>query len=305
MALNEDEKFALLRAIRNPDMRDAIVSELEDVQTAEIANGAVTNVKVASGIDAVKIGAGSVSNTEFGYLDGVTSAIQTQLNAKQDSSGTAAAAKAACVADAINNGTVDVAPSQNAVFDALALKQDASGTAAAAKAAAVSDTITDGVTDVAPSQNAVFDALALKQDASGTAAAAKAAAVADSIADGVTDVAPSQNAVFDALALKLSLAGGTLDEAANIALGTTTGSKIGTSASQKLGFYNATPIVQPASANQAALTNSTGGSYDGTLAAVSGTGDDATINNNLTDIHTLLNEIRTALVNAGLIKGSA
>jgi hypothetical protein len=33
---------------------------------------------------------------------------------------------------------------------------------AAAKAAAVADTITDGVTDVAPSQNAVFDALALK-----------------------------------------------------------------------------------------------------------------------------------------------
>lgn len=34
--------------------------------------------------------------------------------------------------------------------------------AAAAKAAAVADAITDGVTDVAPSQNAVFDALALK-----------------------------------------------------------------------------------------------------------------------------------------------
>ena len=34
--------------------------------------------------------------------------------------------------------------------------------AAAAKAAAVSDSITDGITDVAPSQNAVFDALALK-----------------------------------------------------------------------------------------------------------------------------------------------
>lgn len=38
--------------------------------------------------------------------------------------------------------------------------------AAAAKAAAVSDSITDGITDVAPSQNAVFDALALKADAS-------------------------------------------------------------------------------------------------------------------------------------------
>lgn len=34
-----------------------------------------------------------------------------------------------------------------------------------AKSAAVSDSITDGVTDVAPSQNAVFDALALKQAA--------------------------------------------------------------------------------------------------------------------------------------------
>jgi hypothetical protein len=39
-------------------------------------------------------------------------------------------------------------------------------TAGRAKAAAVADSITDGVTDVAPSQNAVFDALALKADAS-------------------------------------------------------------------------------------------------------------------------------------------
>jgi hypothetical protein len=36
-----------------------------------------------TGIDAANIGAGQVSSTEFGYLDGVTSAIQTQLNAKQ------------------------------------------------------------------------------------------------------------------------------------------------------------------------------------------------------------------------------
>ena len=72
-----------------------------------------------------------------------------------------------------------------------------------------------------------------------------------------------------------------------------------------MSFWNATPIIQPAGANQAALTNNTGGSYDGTLAAISGSGDDANINNNFTDLHTLLNEIRTALVNVGLIKGSA
>jgi len=39
-------------------------------------------------------------------------------------------------------------------------------TAARAKAAAVADSITNGVTDVAPSQNAVFDALATKMEAS-------------------------------------------------------------------------------------------------------------------------------------------
>ena len=52
--------------------------------TWTIDNDAVTNAKVASGIDAVKIGSGAVDNTEFGYLNGVTSAIQTQLDAKVD-----------------------------------------------------------------------------------------------------------------------------------------------------------------------------------------------------------------------------
>jgi hypothetical protein len=91
----------------------------------------------------------------------------------------------------------------------------------------------------------------------------------------------------------------------DIVSGTGAGTKIGTSASQKLGFFDKTPVVQPAAANQAALTNSTGGTADGTLAAVSGTGDDADINNNFTELHVLLNEIRTALVNLGLIKGAA
>lgn len=37
----------------------------------------------------------------------------------------------------------------------------------------------------------------------------------------------------------------TITDANNIVLGTTTGTKIGTATTQKLGFYNATPIVQP------------------------------------------------------------
>ena len=56
------------------------------VTTAKIANDAVTNAKVATGIDAAKIGSGAVSNTEFGYLDGVTGPIQTQLNDKVNTS---------------------------------------------------------------------------------------------------------------------------------------------------------------------------------------------------------------------------
>jgi hypothetical protein len=59
----------------------------------------------------------------------------------------------------------------------------------------------------------------------------------------------------------------------NLILGTTTGTKIGTATTQKLAFYNATPIVQPtatAAATDAATTQ------------------------------TLANGIRTALINLGL-----
>jgi len=42
--------------------------------------------KIPNGIDAAKIGNGSVSNAEFQTLDGVTSSIQTQLNSKSSTS---------------------------------------------------------------------------------------------------------------------------------------------------------------------------------------------------------------------------
>ena len=51
----------------------------------QIKDDGIENVHIRSNaaIDAAKIHDATVSNTEFGYLDGVTSAIQTQLNAKQ------------------------------------------------------------------------------------------------------------------------------------------------------------------------------------------------------------------------------
>jgi len=49
-----------------------------------IDDGAVTNAKVASGIDAVKLADGSVTNTELQYISTVTSNVQTQLDGKVD-----------------------------------------------------------------------------------------------------------------------------------------------------------------------------------------------------------------------------
>lgn len=55
----------------------------------------------------------------------------------------------------------------------------------------------------------------------------------------------------------------TLAEAANIVVGTATGTKIGTATTQKLGWYNATPVVQQ---TQGAITNSvTAGGSTGTI----------------------------------------
>lgn len=71
------------------------LNELNDVTISGAASGDIirhdgTDFKntpftaslLPSGIDATKIGAGDVSDTEFGHLNGVTSALQTQLDGK-------------------------------------------------------------------------------------------------------------------------------------------------------------------------------------------------------------------------------
>jgi|694.fasta_scaffold31783_9 hypothetical protein len=99
-------------------------------------------------------------------------------------------AQTATISQVITNGVTTKAPSEDAVFDALALKFDSSSfngsfdtrlatkttdnvaegttnkyfTDGRAQTAVISSSITNGVTDKAPSSDAVFDALALKQD---------------------------------------------------------------------------------------------------------------------------------------------
>lgn len=117
----------------------------------------------------------------------------------------------------------------------------------------------------------------------------------------------------------LPLAGGTMTGAIamgdnNISAGTTTGVKFGTATSQKIGFFNATPVVQPASANQAAVTlgnanNEIGGlTFSGsyTQAEVEALRDKCEeLADDVRNLSTLIHELRTALVNLGLVKGSA
>jgi alpha-D-ribose 1-methylphosphonate 5-triphosphate synthase subunit PhnH len=82
----------------------------------------------------------------------------------------------------------------------------------------------------------------------------------------------------------------------NIVVGTTTGCKIGTATGQKLAFHNSTPVIQRAGAAQVAVA---------TTAATQTTPWGFTTQAQPDAIVTLLNEIRAALVEKGLIKGAA
>ncbi len=83
-------------------------------------------------------------------------------------------------------------------------------------------------------------------------------------------------------------------DAINAILGTSTGTQIATAANQMLAFHGSTAVVQRAGAAQAAVvtTGSALASYGYTQAQAD-------------SIVTLLNELRAALVEKGLIKGSA
>lgn len=106
----------------------------------------------------------------------------------------------------------------------------------------------------------------------------------------------------------------TLADAKNVIVNSTTGTKLATATAQKLGFWNATPIVQPAGSSQAAVTlgntdNEIGGLAIG--AAYSQTEVQALrdkceeLADDVRNLSTLVDALRTALVDTGLIKGAA
>ena len=68
----------------------------------------------------------------------------------------------------------------------------------------------------------------------------------------------------------------TFSDAVNVVVGTTTGTKIGTATTQKIGFYNATPVVQPATTGTATgFTAGSGTAVNDVSTFTGGTGSTA------------------------------
>lgn len=78
-----DLSSGTLLAARMPALTGDITMTAGTTTTA-ITAGVIVNadINASAQIDATKIGTAGITNTEFGYLDGVTSNIQTQLNGK-------------------------------------------------------------------------------------------------------------------------------------------------------------------------------------------------------------------------------
>lgn len=134
---------------------------------------------------------------------------------------------------------------------------------------------------------------------------------------GVNDAATKMPLAGGTFTGDIAMTGGknaTLGAASNVILDTVTGNKIGTATAQKLGFWNATPVIQQASGDQAAVTMGSANSAIGNLTSSATTTQaefnalrDAceTLADDARAINVLLTAIRTALVNTGNIKGAA
>jgi hypothetical protein len=85
------------------------------------------------------------------------------------------------------------------------------------------------------------------------------------------------------------------------------GYQVGQSASDLVGFYGVAPCDQPAAAAQGAITDESGGTANTAtgIVTLTGTYNSAILANAIATLAAQGNAIRAALVEVGLIKGSA
>jgi hypothetical protein len=86
----------------------------------------------------------------------------------------------------------------------------------------------------------------------------------------------------------------TITNGKNIVTSVTTGTKIGTATTNKIGFWNATPVAQQADSTQGEVTTS-----------VTTTATTTNLKTTVAAMLTLLNRLRLDLVTTGIIKGAA
>ena len=86
----------------------------------------------------------------------------------------------------------------------------------------------------------------------------------------------------------------TMADAGNIVVNTTTGTKIGTATSQKIGFFNATPVTQRT--NIGAIQDDSGGTASDDMLSIG----DVNTDNNFATIAQRLNRIEQVLQDLGL-----
>jgi hypothetical protein len=93
----------------------------------------------------------------------------------------------------------------------------------------------------------------------------------------------------------------------NVTKGNDDGTTFGQSTTDLISFYAVTPVVQPAGANQAIMTDASGGTAAMTngILTITGTYNSAIVANAVATLAAQVIALRAALVTLGAIKGAA